>query len=105
MRRRRRRHSHRLLYRRSNPLTTSEYVVGGLVAAAVLGVGGYLIYKNSSANALPAGLMSPGGVITLHRNKRRRRSDYQRLRDLGRLTYADAELGRSVATSGRKSLR
>ena len=64
MRRRRRRHSHRRSYRRSNPLTTSEYVVGGLVAAAVLGVGGYLIYKNSSANALPAGLTSPGGVIT-----------------------------------------
>jgi hypothetical protein len=58
MRRRRR------SYRRSNPLTTSEYVVGGLVAAAVLGVGGYLIYKNSSANALPAGSTAAGGAVT-----------------------------------------
>jgi hypothetical protein len=65
MRRRRRRHHHRRSYRRSNPLTTSEYVVGGLVAAAVLGVGGYLLYKNSSANALPAGTTAAGGVTSV----------------------------------------
>lgn len=48
-----RRHTHHT-YRRPNPLTTAEMIIGGLVAAGVLGVGGYLIYQHNQASAAAA---------------------------------------------------
>jgi hypothetical protein len=52
---RRRRHARRH-HTRENPVTNTELIVGGLVAAAVVGIGGYLIYQHynstSSTNAI-----------------------------------------------------
>jgi hypothetical protein len=48
-------------YYRSNPLSDTELVVGGLVAAAVVGIGGYLIYQHYNAPvAATAALPAPG---------------------------------------------
>lgn len=58
---RRRRSAHRH-YARSNPLSDTELIVGGLVGVAILGLGGYLVYTHY--NALPAGSTAPGGTVS-----------------------------------------
>jgi hypothetical protein len=45
-------------YYRRNPLTTTELVVGGLVGAAALGIGGYLLYQYF--NPTPAAALASG---------------------------------------------
>lgn len=67
----------RASYYRRNPLTTPELAVGGLVAAAVLGIGSYFVYNyyqnqaalnagaatnaaTVAANALPGSSGTPG---------------------------------------------
>jgi len=47
---------------RQNPLTETELIVGGVVALAVVGIGGYLLYKNtqaSSSASLASGASTP----------------------------------------------
>jgi hypothetical protein len=41
-------------YYRANPLSTVEMVAGGLVGAAILGIGGYLLYQHYNAPATTA---------------------------------------------------
>jgi hypothetical protein len=59
-------------YYRSNPLSDTELIVGGLVGVAVLGIGGYFLYSHFSTagqaaaqagtNQLTSGAPSAGGV-------------------------------------------
>jgi len=54
-------------YYRKNPLSTTELVVGGLVVAAVTGIGGYILYQHfnppAASTALPAVNASNPGVL------------------------------------------
>jgi hypothetical protein len=55
-------------YYRRNPLTTTELVVGGLVTAAVVGVGGYILYQyfqNQAQNTQLAQLNAASGQAPL----------------------------------------
>jgi hypothetical protein len=63
MARRRSHRGHRRSYARSNPMTTAEMVVAGLVAAGVLGVGGYLIYQHNQAAAAASPASLNAGLI------------------------------------------
>lgn len=49
-------------YYRKNPLSTPEMVVGGLVAAAVLGIGGYFVWSHYQAAAAAPPALPAGGV-------------------------------------------
>jgi hypothetical protein len=57
-----RRRSRRGYGQRNQLDSSTELIVGGIVAVAVVGTIGYLIYKNSTASAATASTANSGGL-------------------------------------------
>jgi hypothetical protein len=52
----------RASYYRKNPLDDTELIVGGLVVAAVIGIGGFFIYQHFQTQAAAAALPSAASL-------------------------------------------